>query len=138
MASNYTKFTSYGIQIRPTRPADENAIFRARPEYVFFSMDYSGGLGFFEIVIAEIFKRDFDQDEAAYDVHACLRECMVEVLGSSDLDKVREIVASKCRIDFGDPEYHWQRVMRLFVSRSGEILDNPSGIGIDVGIGPDI
>lgn len=52
--------------------------------------------------------------KAVYDVHACLKESMMEVLGSEDFSEADRIVQAKCRIDLEDPDALWSRIVTLF------------------------
>ena len=59
---------------------------------------------------------------AVYDVHACLRECMIEVFGSDSMSDVEQIIQTRCRIDFGDPDDLWKEIFFLFDFKSSQIV----------------
>jgi hypothetical protein len=94
---------------------------------IVYDLSHHPGEPYYKVSLMKILDTSFKGD-AVYDVHACLRECMNEMFGSDSVSDVDEIIQSKCRIDFGDPNDQWKEIFLLFDRKSYAIV---SGIPVD-------
>ena len=88
---------------------------------IIYDLDLYPGEPYYKVSLMRILDTSF-KGLAVYDVHACLRECMVEVFGSDSISGVEQIIQSKCRIDFCDSNDLWKEIFLLFDRKSYAIV----------------
>jgi hypothetical protein len=88
---------------------------------IIYDLDLYPGEPYYKVSLMRILDASF-KGLAVYDVHACLRECMVEVFGSDSISGVEQIIQSKCRIDFCDSNDLWKEIFLLFDRKSYAIV----------------
>jgi hypothetical protein len=88
---------------------------------IIYDLDLYPGEPYYKVSLMRILDTSF-KGLAVYDVHACLRECMVEVFGSDSISWVEQIIQSKCRIDFCDSNDLWKEIFLLFDRKSYAIV----------------